>query len=89
MVFRRSSLEIFFVIELWQVRLAMLFKSRIKDVIDIEEIEKQRGDAEPEELEKGDFAAMLIAAAVIIGPIVLGMIGLMFLLGWLFGAFRL
>ena len=66
----------------------MLFKKRIKKVLDIEEIEKAAKDAEPEKLEKGDFAAMLIAAVISIGPIILGMIGIMFLLAWLFGAFN-
>ena len=65
----------------------MLFKKRVKKVLDIEEIEKGLKDREPPKLEKGDFSAMLIAAAITIGPIILGLIMIMLLIGWLFGAF--
>ena len=65
----------------------MLFNKRVKKILDIEEIEKKHKGTDPVALEKGDFSAILIAAAVTIGPILLGVIGIMFLLGWLFGAF--
>ena len=65
----------------------MLFNKRVKKILDVEEIEKARKGTEPVALEKGDFSAILLAAVITIGPIILGIIGLMFLLGWLFGAF--
>ena len=65
----------------------MLFRKKIKKVLDVESIEKNFGNREPLKLEKGDFAAMLLAAAIVIGPILVGLIGLMFLIGWLFGAY--
>ena len=66
----------------------MLFRKRINESIDIKDIEKNLGDRETLPLEKGDLTAMLIAAAIVIGPIVLGLIGVIFLVAWLFGAFR-
>ena len=72
---------------MFQMGWFMLFRKRIKKVLDIEGIEKAAKEAEPVKLEKGDFAAMLIAAVITIGPILLGFIGVMFLIAWLFGAF--
>ena len=65
----------------------MLFKKRIEKVFNIKEVEKDLDKRDSVKLEKSDFTAMLIAAAAIFGPIILGLIGIMFLLGWLFGAF--
>ena len=71
----------------------MLFRKRINESLDINEsidikdIEKNLGDREILPLEKGDLTAMLIAAAIVIGPIVLGLSGLLLLLAWLFGSF--
>ena len=65
----------------------MLFQNKIKKVLNIENAEKKRSISEPLELEKGDIKAMLIAAAITIGPFVIGLIGLIFLSAWLFGAF--
>ena len=42
---------------------------------------------EQEPLEKGDIPAMIIAGFLTLGPYVLIMIGVLVLLGWLFGAF--
>ena len=66
----------------------MFFRNKVEKVIDLNSSEKRLRDKEDPGLEKGDLPAMLLAAAITIGPIVITLIGLMFLLAWLFGAFR-
>ena len=66
----------------------MLFSNKAKKVLDIEQIEKNYADDDPLQLEKGDFLAILIAMFSVVGPILLGFLGLMVFLAWLFGVFR-
>ena len=63
----------------------MLFKRKIDKVIDIARLDK--GSSQAFDLEKGDLPAMIIGAAIVIGPFLIGIIGLIFLVAWLFGAF--
>ena len=65
----------------------MFFRRKIDKFIDIAEIEKDLDKKQSYTLEKGDFKAMLLAAGIVIGPFVIGLIALMYLIGWLFGAF--
>jgi len=64
------------------------FRKRIDKVLDVKEQERIRDEQEDVKLEKGDIPAMLIAALIVIGPVVLGAIALLLLVAWLFGAFR-
>jgi len=52
--------------------------------------DKSESREQPEKLslEKGDLPAMFIAAIISLGPYFLIMILTLFLLGWIFGAFR-
>jgi len=63
-------------------------KRKIDRLLDVKELEKKRDEEEPLKLEKGDLPAMLIAALIVFGPVVLGAMAIITLLAALFGAFR-
>jgi len=63
-------------------------KRKIDRLLDVKELEKKRDEEEPLKLEKGDLPAMLIAALIVFGPVVIGAMIVITLLAALFGAFR-
>lgn len=62
----------------------MLFRRKIKRVLDVEKLEEQHKEEKLEELEKGDFLAMVIAALLVFTPVILLLIGIVYGLYWLF-----
>jgi len=62
----------------------MLFRRKVKRVLDVKEVEERHRTEEKVELEKGDFLAMLISAFLVFTPVILLLIGIAYGLGWLF-----
>lgn len=62
----------------------MLFPRKIKRVLDVDALEERHQNEEKEELEKGDFLAMLISAFLVFTPVILLLIGIVYALMWLF-----
>jgi hypothetical protein len=62
----------------------LFFRRRIERVLDVKKIEERHRTEEKEPLEKGDLLAMMIAAFLVFLPAVLLLIGVVYLLLWLF-----
>ena len=58
-------------------------KRRFEKLVDEKEAEKKFNEVRPE-LEKGDLFAMVTAALLVFMPFILGIIGILLLLAWLF-----
>lgn len=63
----------------------MLFKKRIHRVVDVKKAEdKFRDTLKEEPLEKGDIPAMMLAAALVILPILILLVLIILGISWLF-----
>ena len=60
------------------------FRNRLKDFVNVEEAERRVKEEGKAELEKGDLLAITIAAIRVFFPVLLGFIGVIYFLFWLF-----
>ena len=59
----------------------MLFEKKVKRLVDVNKIEEEFKETEPEPLEKGDRLAMFLAGLIVFGPVLL-IIGALIFLVW-------
>jgi len=62
----------------------VFFQRKIKRVLNVDEIEKRHAKEELEPLEKHDLLAMVIAALIVFVPVLLLLIGIVYLIMWFF-----
>jgi hypothetical protein len=62
----------------------VFFKRKVERVLDVKAIEKRYESEEREPLEKHDLLAMVIAAFIVFVPVLLLLLGIVYLLLWLF-----
>jgi hypothetical protein len=56
----------------------------LKELVNVEDIEKRAKEEGKPELEKGDLFAITIAAIRVFLPVLLGFIGVVYLLAWIY-----